>query len=135
MIKKISFFLCIGLLVTIFFAQFDPWTHNKIIQFCQKTAIQFLGCNTTFVIESLNFFSPSIVLTNVEMLALYNTWSWKCKRFEVHSSWIQLIIKGIMDRHMVVEEFECTTSIKDGACAIEPHILALTSASIIPIPS
>jgi hypothetical protein len=135
MIKKISFFLCIGFLITIFFAQFDPWTHNKIIQFCQKTAIQFLGCNTTFIIESLNFFSPSIVLTNVEMFAMDNTWSWKCKRFEVQSSWIQLVIKGIMDRHIIVEEFECITSVKDGACAIEPHILALTSASIIPIPS
>jgi hypothetical protein len=133
--KKISFFLLIGLILTLFLAQFDPWVHNKLIYICQRIACESLGCTASFSIESLNFFSPSLVIRDIEMKALDETWLWKCKRCEMYSSWVQLLLKGVIDRHIIIDEFQCTSFIKDGVCAIEEHIIALISNSLLPIPS
>src|SRR5581483_2656652 len=130
-----SFFVCLGFLVTFFLAQFDPWVHQTVIRMCQNIAVHSLSSEATFTIESLNFFSPSIVLCNVEMKDMHGAWLWKCKRCEVHSSWVELLLKGVMDKHIVVHDFECSSLVENGVCAIEKHIIALTAHSLLPIPS
>src|SRR5258706_9432963 len=40
-----------------------------------------------------------------------------------------------MDRHIVMEGFECSSSVHDGTAAIESHIIALNSQSFFPIPT
>ncbi len=133
MIKKITILCGIGFFVALFFAQFDLMIHTWLKQCCQNSARQSLGCHATFTIESLNFFFPAIILTDVTMKATDDSWSWQCGRCEVYASWIQLLLKGVVEKHITMTDFSCVSLFKDGSCAIESHINALNSASFFPV--
>jgi len=45
MLKKLITAIFVGFLITIFFAQYDTWTHKKIIELCQTVAHDYLGGN------------------------------------------------------------------------------------------
>ena len=76
MFKKISLAVLLGIFGTIFFAQYDSWTHKKVIGLCQKIARDYVGGIFSCTIQSLSFFSPSLVLFDVEMHSLENDdWS------------------------------------------------------------
>jgi len=133
MLKKISFALILGVLSTIFFAQYDYWTHKKIVLLFQKVAQESLGAQLSCSVGSVGFFSPSLVLHDVEMKAIdSDSWSWRCKKCEVNCSWIQLVLKGFMEQHVIIDDFECKTSIEQSRFAIEPHILAMMQESLLP---
>jgi hypothetical protein len=133
MLKKISFAIVIGIIVTIFFAQYDPWTHKKIVLLLQKIARESLDGNVTCSIQSVNFFSPSLVLYDVEMKAFdAEAWSWRCKKCEVTCSWLQLLYKGRMDQHVVMDGFECNSTIENFRPTIEPHVIAMMQQSFLP---
>ncbi len=135
MIKKIFCSVCVGLLVTLFLAQFDPVVHDAVIHTGQCIARNYLGCTASFCVESLNFFSASIVLTDIEMIAFDKTWSWKCKKCEVTCSWVHFFLRGILERSIVMDGFECRSMLSHGNLAIEPHVIAMTSGSFLPIPT
>src|SRR5690606_7322223 len=103
----------LGIVLTIFYAQFDQWVHAKIVLFAQKTALESLDCTALFTVQSLNFFSPTLILSNIEITSRNeNAWSWKCKKCTLYFSWVQLLLKGIMERHVIMEDFECTSTIQ-----------------------
>ena len=134
MFKKITFALFIGILGTIFYAQFDSWTHKKLLSLCQKMAAQSLGGSVSFSIESLNFFSPSVVLTDVTMLSIQpDAWSWRAKKCEVSCSWLQLLLHGSMDMHIIMDHCECSSHMNGKTFSIEPHFLAMMQKSLMPI--
>ncbi len=133
MLKKISFALVLGIFGTIFYAQYDPWTHKKIVSLLQKIAHESLGGNFLCTVHSVSFFSPSLVLHDVEMKSLEpDAWSWRCKKCEVHCSWIQLLLKGVMDQYVVIDGFECRSRSAESRLAIEPHVMAMLQKSFLP---
>lgn len=136
MFKKISLAILIGVLGTIFFAQYDAWTHKKIIGLCQNIARDYVGGNFSCTIQSLSFFSPFVVLHDVEMSSIdVGLWSWRCKKVELTCSWLQLLFNGVMDQHIIIDGFECSSQIKDMRPAIEPHCIAMMQKSFLPFPT
>jgi hypothetical protein len=136
MLRKIIISLFFGVIGTIFFAQYDNWTHQKIVAWCKDIACNTLHGNVSFTVQSLNFFTPSIVVTDFEMISLQpGDWSWKCKRCEIKGSWFQLFLKGFMDQHIIFDGFESFSRVENGVCAIEDHVVAMTQASSFFIPT
>lgn len=125
MIKKIGLAVVIGILATLFFAQFDEWIHQKMVNYSNKSAMESLGCTTSYAVHSLNFFYPSLVLTDIQTNSLNSDWSWKCKRCEMHSSWFSLFMHGQMEMQVVMDGFDVTTQVKGRKLAIEEHITSL----------
>lgn len=133
MLKKIILSIIIGLIGTIYFAQYDAWTHKKIMQLMQNVARESLGGNFSGTIQSMSFFSPSIVLHDIEMLSLDpEQWSWRCKKCEIACSWLQLLFKGTLDQHMIIDGFECRSHVYNGRLALEPHLMAMMDQSFVP---
>lgn len=134
MVKNFFFALALGIIGTIFFAQHDQWTHQKIVTLCQKIAQESLGCRASFKIQSLNFFSPSVVIADIEMYSLDDgAWSWKCKKCSMHASWIRYVLRGIMECHVVMDEFDCSSRVYGEGLAIDTHIAAMMEDSLLPI--
>jgi hypothetical protein len=133
MLKKIFLSVLIGIIGTIFFAQYDQWTHQKIVQLLQKIAREQLKGNLSATVQAVSFFTPSITLTDLQMSSVdAHDWQWRCKKFEMTCSWLQLIFKGILDQHAVVEGYECKTAFTTSGLAIEPHINAMMQQSFVP---
>lgn len=123
MIKKILLALFLGILLTIFYAQQDQWVHTHIVQLLQQISRDSLQGSFECTIESINFFSPSIIFSHVKMKSNSDKqWSWECKKLEIHGSWLQLFFKGIMDQHIVMEDFECITHTENCQFSIMEHI-------------
>lgn len=134
MIKKIILALCLGLIGTIFFAQYDQWTHQKIVTLCQKNAQESLGCRASFKIQSLNFFSPSIVIADIEMYSLEDeAWSWKCKKCSMRASWLHYMLRGVMECHVIMDGFDCSSRVRGEGLAIDDHIAAMMEDALLPI--
>jgi hypothetical protein len=134
MIKKILLALVLGIVGTIFFAHHDQWMHQQIVALCQKNARESLGACVSFKIQSLNFFSPSITITDVEMLSLEGyAWSWKCKKCSMNASWIQFLLRGVMECHVVMDGFDCSSQLRGEGLAITDHISAMMEGSLLPI--
>jgi hypothetical protein len=133
MFKKTFFALVLGIIGTIFFAQYDSWTHQKIQQLFEKVAEKYLGGHFSCSVQSVNFFSPSLVLQDLEMKSVdADAWSWQCKKCEVHCSWIQLLLKGIMEQHVMIDGFECRSRIENSHLAVESHVMAMLQKSFLP---
>lgn len=133
MFKKIFFAIVLGIVGTIFFAQYDPWTHKKIEHLFSKIAQEYLGGHFLCSVKSVSFFSPSLVLQDLEMKSMIaDDWSWRCKKCEVHCSWIQLLLKGVMDQHVMIDGFECRSRVEKSHLTIEPHIMAMMQKSFLP---
>jgi len=133
MVKKISFALVLGVLGTFFFAQYDLWTHKKIVLLFQNVARESLGGNFSCSVQSVNFFSPSLVLHDVEMKSIDpDAWSWRCKKCEISCSWIQLMLKGVMDQYVIVDGFECKSRVEESHLAVELHVMAMMQKSFLP---
>lgn len=140
MLKKIFLSILIGILSTIYFAQYDAWTHKKIIQLLQKISAESLGGNFSATLHAVNFFSPSLILYDVEMMPVgskmlptdSDLWSWRCKKCEVTCSWLQLLFKGVLDQHVVVEGFECKSRMHNARPAIESHFMAMMEQPFVP---
>ncbi len=133
MFKKITLSIIIGILATFYYAQYDAWTHKKIIQYMQKVAQESLGGTVSCTIQSMSFFSPSFAMHDVEVKSLNrDQWMWRCKRCEIHCSWLQLLFKGVLDQHMIIEGFESSSHFADSHFSIEPHIMAMMDQSFMP---
>ncbi len=133
MFKKIILGIILGIFTTIFLAQYDAWTHKKIVQLMQKVAHESLGGNFSCAVQSVSFFAPSMMLTDLEMNSIDpNAWQWRCKRCEITCSWLQLFFKGILDQHIVIDGYECKSSIQGDRLAIEPHLMAMMAQSFLP---
>jgi len=133
MLKKISFAVVIGIVITIFFAQYDCWTHKKIVALLQKIAQESLNGDLICSVQSVSFFTPSLILYDVEMKSFKEgDWSWKCKKCEIACSWFQLFYKGVMDQYVVIEGFECNSRVQDFCFSIQPHIMAMMQKSFLP---
>jgi hypothetical protein len=133
MFKKIFFAVVLGILGTIFFAQYDAWTHQKIEQLFCNIAQEYLGGHFVCSVQSVNFFSPSLVLQDLEMKSVIaDAWSWRCKKCEVHCSWIQLLLQGVMQQHVIVDGFECTSRVENSRLVVESHVMAMLQKSFLP---
>lgn len=133
MFKKIFFALVLGIIGTIFFAQYDAWTHQKIEQLFCNVAQKYLGGQFSCSVQSVNFFSPSLILHDLEMQSIESdAWSWRCKKCEVHCSWIQLLLKGVMQQYVVIDGFECISRFENSRFAVDSHVMAMMQKSFLP---
>jgi len=133
MLKKIIFAFIFGIFGTIFFAQYDPWVHKKMLKLMHKVARESFGGNFEATVQSVNFFAPSLVLHDAEMKSSdSDDWQWRCKKCEVTCSWLQLLFKGVLDQHVVMDGFECRSAVEESRLAIEPHIMAMMQQSFLP---
>jgi hypothetical protein len=133
MFKKIFFAVVIGIFGTIFFAQYDSWTHKKVLQLMHTIAKESLGGEFSGSMYSLSFFSPSIILHDAEMKSLdRSSWVWRCKKCEVTCSWLQLLFKGVLDQHIIIDGFECNSKVMQSRLAVEDHIMAMMQQPFVP---
>jgi hypothetical protein len=135
MFKKIFFALVLGIIGTIFFAEYDPWTHKKIEQLFCNIAQKYLGGHFACSVQSVSFFLPSLVLHDLEMKSVIeHDWSWRCKKCELHCSWIQLLLSGVMEQHVTIDGFECRSRVENSHLVVEQHIMAMMQKSFLPFP-
>jgi hypothetical protein len=133
MIKKLFFAIILGIFCTLFVAQYDEWTHKKIIVLMQKIAQESLASHFSCRAIAVNFFTPSLVLYDVEVKPMNDDkWSWQCKQCELSCSWLQLLFKGTMDQHLVIDDFDCRSASSGVHLAIEPYIMVMTQQSFVP---
>ena len=133
MFKKISIAIILGFFITLFFAQYDAWTHHKIVQLMHKIARETLGGEFACTVQSVNFFSPSLILHDIEMKSLdSDSWWWRCKKCEIHCSWLHLLFKGCMEEYVVIDGFECHSRSENAHFLIEPHILSMMQKPWLP---
>jgi TamB, inner membrane protein subunit of TAM complex len=133
MFKKITLALFLGFFLVIFYAQYDVWTHQKLLSYMQKLTHTSLNGTFSASIHSLNFFCPSLVLHDMHMSAPDSEqWHWRCKRCEISASWLQLLFTGTLDQHIMMDGFEFYSSIENNHLAIEPHITAMFAQSFTP---
>ncbi len=136
MFKKIILGIILGIFGTIFFAQYDQWTHKKIVLLMQKVARESLGGNFSCSIQSVSFFSPSIILSDLEMHSIdADKWRWRCKKCEITCSWLQLLFKGVLDQHITIDGYECRSRCENADLAVEPHLMAMMEQSYFPFSS
>ncbi|HLJ30858.1 MAG TPA: translocation/assembly module TamB domain-containing protein, partial [Candidatus Babeliales bacterium] len=133
MLKKISIAIILGFFIMLFFAQYDPWTHRKIVQVMQKIAHETLGGELACTVQSVNFFSPSVILHDLEMKSLdHDSWWWRCKKCEIHCSWLHLLFKGCIEEYVIIDGFECYSRSNKAHFLIEPHIMAMMQKTLLP---
>lgn len=111
----------------------------------QKSAQELLDADFSVSIHSIHFFSPSLILHDIEMKPFLNKedatkrdadeWMWRCKKCEISCSWLQLLFKGILDQHIIMDGFECKSSVKNERVAIESHLIAMMNQPITLIPT
>ncbi len=123
MIRQIIIALCIGCAATVWFMQKDERVKQYIgVQF--KTAFQnAISCTFDGTVESVNFFSPRITLSNVHVYDQKNPgWTWGAQRFTISCSWWYLLLYRVADMHVDIEKLEACSAIKNGMPVIADHM-------------
>lgn len=137
MIRRIIGALCCGILVTLFFAQYDPWVKEQVGNQFKQIFEQTLRCTFTGTVTHVNFFRPSITFNKVRVSPPNkqdHSWQWTCKEYSTFCSWIDLILYGFIGFSLTLDQPSITSQMKDNQCAIEPHIKAILEKPNLPIP-
>lgn len=137
MYKKIVCALVIGCVITFFFAQFDQWTHEKVAYNICKS-LQFCDCESSCTIESLNFFYPSLIISNLVVSPSgsvdesINEWSWSCERVIIEGSWMRMLFQGELSVDITLENFHGDSIFKNSAVSLISFLSLLMKKSVIP---
>ena len=125
-----------GLIITVFVAQRDPWTQQKMGQFFKKTFEKAFDCTISFKVQDLNFFEPHFIITDVSAWSCDGSdWSWSCKTFKINFSWLHFITSGAVDLRVTADGLEAHSGLTHGSLAIMPHVAKLMQKPDLPVPA
>ena len=80
--------------------------------------------------------SPSIIFHDVQVKPrLHQTWHWKAARYTLGFSWLSLILYGILDLRIVIDDLQAYSTVDAMTPAIAQHITSLTTGQGYTIPS
>ena len=136
MIKQIILGLFIGLLSTLFMAQFDPWAHQLLGNIFFSVMADTFDCNVSGSVESFSIVAPAMHIKNLSLSSRdkEKEWSWCAATYITGFSWFYLIFGGAIDMWVVMEGLRSYSGTADGKLAILPHIRDLMKGPQLPIP-
>ena len=159
MIKKIFSSIFIGILATLFYAQYDPWVQelctSYIISYLkQQSANKESGCSVSCQLESINFFTPTLIVRDVVVLSPasknnsgvqkniigqnnneQSNWQWKAKKLIVSFSWLDLLRNRSIDLYLSMHGCHIESQVSDGSVAIGSYMAYFFSGSFyFPVP-
>ncbi len=136
MVKKFVFGIFCGIIATLFVIQSDPWVHYQIGTLIKAIYAKAFRCTVTGHVQSINFFNPHIVLTDLSLTSPkdgHGAWSWKAKRYTTGFSWSFFFKNRAIDMWIVAENLTASTDVHEGMPSIAPHVKALMSVPDLPI--
>lgn len=135
MLKTIIFSLFIGVLATLFVAQYDPWVRKVCAARVCTYLEQGTPCAATCALKSISFFSPELVCDNVTVKSTQGAeWEWRARRVSVSFSWWHFIKHGRIDVQLYIDGCSGESSIVDDKLAVLPHIYHFFTPTPLPIP-
>jgi len=134
---SIKFFLAIllGLAITFFFAQNDPWINKSFSESLKKSWEKDFGCNVDCEIESINIFNPSIHFKHIAMSSRDGSWSWNCSPFSLRFSWLTFFLNGVVELYVSLDDVTLKSHIGSKGVSVWPHINKIFKNSSLKIPS
>jgi len=138
MIKKVLAGLFLGIVVTLFVMQEDPWVCDGAARAYVKMFSSVFDCTMSYgSVKKLNLFVPSIELNDVVVIPndQQQEWQWQCKVCTTRFSWMHLLLFGMIDMHVGVEDLQAQSLLANNKLCIAKHIQKLVNSpqSFIPI--
>lgn len=137
MVKRITFGLILGMVMTVIFVQYDPWVHAQVGSLFTYSLSKSLDCRVRGTVRSVNFISPEIVFDDFSMAQQCDgdsEWHWNAKIYRTGFSWIDLIISGSIRLWAVVHDVAVTSKVINNQLAIQQHVENLLAPADSPIP-
>lgn len=137
MIKKISAGLLLGIWLTAFVLQEDPWVKAHVGSWYKRTVGTALNCVMEGEVERLSFMPLSLTLKNVHVTPPHHApaaWHWRCARYATGGSYFSFLRFGMAALWITVEEPVITSALSGGTLAIEPHIRTLLQPAALDVP-
>ncbi len=142
MIKKIFSSIFVGIMVTLLYAQYDPWVHEVctfyVISYLkQQSANQELGCTVSCQLESINFFTSTLIVKDVVVaspdlpIRENSEWQWKAKKLVLSFSWVDLLKNGCIDLYLCIYGCHIESEVNDGSVAISSYISNFFTSSYL----
>lgn len=122
---KIVVGLFLGCLITIFFAQYDPWIQEQSAAFIIRHTQKALGCTLHGTIKSINLFDPAIEFKDMQAVAIdpsKEDWRWSCASYKTGFSWWRLFLYGTVDLWITIDQLSIESAIENRTLAIEQHL-------------
>ncbi|MFC1842216.1 translocation/assembly module TamB domain-containing protein [Candidatus Dependentiae bacterium] len=81
------------------------------------------GCYVDCKIDAINFFSPKVKCDYLKMQSYDGAWSWECCPIEIGFSWLDLLLSGVIDIYVTIDQIQLRTKSKKNKLAVLPHIM------------
>lgn len=137
MIRATMCGLLLGCLITIGIFQHDVRIKETVGTAFKQLFETSIKCHMRGTVESLNIWRPALVLRDVHVIPLHQDeqWEWKSERLIVSCTWWHILVYGIVDLHVVLENADIYSVYAHNVLAINSHINALLfgTSSTIPL--
>lgn len=135
MVVRIFLSLGIGFFLTLFVMQQDPWVKDVVCKQIKNGFSESFPCNVDCCVVHVNFFHPAVVLEDVNVQSRDGqVWSWSSKRFITTISWLQLVLYGVIELHVAMEDMHAQSELINGNLAIVSHIKLFFTQMDVAIP-
>lgn len=128
MIKQCLMALCLGMLFTIWFLQYDTHTKQYIGKLLMQTMQQTCDCRMEGDATSLTLFPPAIVYENVCARAHDDQWTWQAHRLRITTSWLDIIFHKTLPLYLYVDTCRIDSLWHGSAVAFSSFIEAIYKA-------
>jgi len=125
----------LGLLITAFVVQRDPWLKKTLGDYFKQTWEESLKCEVGCEVESINLLYPSIKFKKLTMKASDNSWSWDGSGLEGWCWWFDLIFFGYIEIFIDIGKISLNSSLKDNTISILSHIMDFLNGATWKIPT
>lgn len=135
MIKQISIGLLLGIAITLFRAQSDPWAHKNVGTLFFKILATAFNCNVSGTVESISIIPARMTINHLLFSSSdkSNDWSWHAKKYTTGFSWFYLLFGSVIRMWVRLDNVDAYTATCDGQLAIYPHVKDLLKGPNLPI--
>lgn len=120
---KFIFALFLGILLSIYWFQYQIQLKNLILKHVKIYMQETLKCDIECNIGKINLFFPFIQIKNVCVTPCIDSqdWNWKCNKISVSISWLDILASKSIKPKIIIDNFKAFSQIKNNNLAIGPH--------------
>jgi|GEM_PF-3808754 len=134
---KRAFIACVllGIIIGVYI-QYTTWIPRYVGPWITTMFEQSGACCMHAQRVTCTLISPSITFHDVQVTPrLDQTWDWKAARYSLGFSWLSLILYGILDLRITIDDLQVYSAVDAMTPAIAHHITSLTTGQGYTIPS
>ncbi len=136
MIKQCITGITIGIIITLFVAQFDFWVQEQIGEYVKHTMGELFNCSVSGKLRSINFLMPEIIFDDFYVCEKTDEnpqWSWHVKKYVTGFSWLSTLLSGSIQFWVDINGVHIKSAVNDDGIAIMPHIHELMTPVDLPM--